>query len=87
MLVHRPPPSYPEVARRLGQEGVVLLIIRVSAAGSVTGVEVVESSGFRLLDRAALDAVRKWRFRPATENGFPVAGTFEHPIRFRLTTS
>ena len=86
-LVHHPPPSYPEAARRLGQKGVVVLSIRVSAAGEVIEVAVAESSGFRLLDRAAVAAVEKWKFRPATENGLPVGGTFEHVIRFHLTAS
>jgi protein TonB len=79
-----PPPHYPRVAHRLGQEGVVQLRIEVAANGRVIDVTVQESSGYRLLDKAALDAVREWRFYPATENGVPVAWTFDHAVRFRI---
>jgi len=63
---------------------VVQLTIQVSATGHVIEVTVKESSGFRLLDKAAVDAVRRWRFFPATENGIPVAWTFDHAVRFLI---
>jgi len=82
-----PPPLYPRAAYKLGQEGVVALTIRVSAAGRVVGVTVRKSSGYRLLDRAAVEAVSKWKFDPATENGVPVAWTFDHAVRFLIEAS
>lgn len=61
------PPAYPP--RALG-DGVVIVELRIDATGTVTGARVVQSaSGF---DQAALDAARKWRFRPAQRAGAPV---------------
>lgn len=79
-----PQPSYPTAALRRGMEGVVTLLVTVDSEGHVTRVRVLESSGHGLLDRAAQDGVRKWRFAPATENGRAVPGAARVPIRFRL---
>ena len=84
LMLSNPSPLYPKVAHRLGQEGVVVLTIRVSAAGRVIDVHVKDGSGYRLLDRAAVDAVSEWRFYPATENGIRVAWTFDHAVRFLI---
>jgi len=81
---HNPKPAYPTEARRRNQEGLVLLLVEVSAQGRASGVTVRESSGFRILDKAALRAVRGWTFRPALRNGVPVASTVEVPVRFFL---
>ncbi|MHA1569384.1 MAG: energy transducer TonB [Alphaproteobacteria bacterium] len=80
-----PLPRYPLTARRRGQEGRVLLRVRVDAAGRPTTVEVRRGSGHAILDGAAARAVRGWRFEPAMRAGQPVAGTVEVPILFRLT--
>jgi len=80
-----PLPLYPLVARRLGMEGVVLLDVRVAPDGSPLEVRVRESSGFPLLDDAAVTTVRqRWRFLPARQGGTPVEGRVTVPIRFRL---
>ena len=79
-----PEPNYPAAALRRGMEGVVILLVTVDAEGRVTRVRVLESSGYGLLDRAAQDGVRKWRFDPASENGKAVPGAARVPIRFRL---
>ncbi|MFZ5654400.1 MAG: energy transducer TonB family protein [Pseudomonadota bacterium] len=81
---HRPPPRYPPAARRLGQEGVVELLVALSASGAVTGVAVVESSGAPSLDRAAVAAVRGWRCLPARAGGVAVAAQARQRIRFSL---
>jgi protein TonB len=78
------PPAYPEIARRRGEQGRVLLRVAVSPAGLPVNVSVAESSGFRDLDSAAVNAVEQWRFVPATRAGAPVAATAEVPLRFRL---
>jgi len=83
-IVHAPPPPYPNVSARIGEEGTVQLELDVAANGRVTDARVVKSSGFARLDRAALEAVRKWRLRPATVDGRAVAGTLLHEIVFRL---
>lgn len=81
---HRPPPRYPAMARRLGQEGVVELQVELSAAGRVTEVRVVESSGSARLDAAAVAAVRGWRCEPARVDGIAVAASARQRIRFSL---
>ncbi len=79
------PPSYPEAARRRGEQGRVVLRVDVSADGLPLDVSVAEGSGFPSLDAAAIGAVRQWRFVPATRGGTPVAAAAQVPIRFRLT--
>ena len=66
------PPVYPEIARRRGQQGRVVLHVNVSAEGMPVAVTVAESSGYASLDTAALAAVQQWRFVPATRGGTPV---------------
>jgi protein TonB len=79
-----PPPPYPATARRRGWEGKVLLRVEVSASGSVRDVAVEQSSGFASLDEAAQQAVYRWRFKPALQNGRPVPGLVRVPIHFKL---
>jgi TonB family protein len=70
--VERTAPNYPGAALRLGQEGWVMLSYVISPEGAVTEPMIEDSSGVEALERAALNAVRKWRFSPATRNGVPV---------------
>lgn len=77
-------PVYPARAASAGVEGVVVLLVRVSADGTVSDVEVRRSSGSALLDGEAIRAVRRWRFTPARERGVKVADAVEVPIRFEL---
>lgn len=79
-----PEPVYPALARRRGWQGTVLLDVSVAVDGRVNGVAIHTSSGYTLLDRAALAAVRKWRFIPGEKNGRPVAMTVQVPVRFNL---
>ena len=81
---HNPPPPYPSLARRKGYQGQVVLHVNVSAEGNCTGVVILRSSGYALLDRAAAKAVREWAFEPATRKGIPVAAAADIPIRFVL---
>ncbi len=67
------PPPYPGMARRMGDQGEVRLDVHVGADGTVTEVRLRQSSGSTLLDRTAIDTVRKWRFKPAMVDGQPVA--------------
>ncbi|MBI2313532.1 MAG: energy transducer TonB [Betaproteobacteria bacterium] len=82
--LHTPLPAYPSSARRLGQQGVVLVGVRVSREGIPGEVRLAKSSGFEALDEVALEAVRGWRFSPARRGGEPVASWIEVPVRFRL---
>jgi protein TonB len=67
------PPPYPAAARRMGEQGEVRLDVHVGTDGSVIDVQVRASSGSPALDRSAMDAVRRWRFRPATVDGQAVS--------------
>ncbi|HXV19322.1 MAG TPA: energy transducer TonB [Candidatus Omnitrophota bacterium] len=79
-----PPPRYPEAARRAGQEGLVILWAEVTVEGRADSVTVRQSSGYPILDEAALRAVKKWKFYPAKIGTLPVASRVEVPIRFQL---
>lgn len=82
--VDAPPPRYPRDAQRRGQQGTVLLRVHVDARGNPGDIDIVDGSGARSLDRAAVEAVRRWRFAPAVRNGQPVAGSVQVPIDFTL---
>ncbi|MDR1490869.1 MAG: energy transducer TonB [Desulfovibrio sp.] len=77
-------PVYPELARQRGQEGLVILGVDVDERGNAVRVAVRHSSGFSLLDDAALKRVGRWRFRPAKVAGRSVAGHVLVPVEFRL---
>lgn len=78
------PPVYPALSRRLGEQGQVMLRVLVRANGTPAEVAINYSSGSSRLDRAALDAVRRWRFIPARRGGTPVAAPVLVPISFTL---
>lgn len=82
-----PQPDYPRDAQRRGESGTVVLRVNVAADGSASDVEFVQRSGSQLLDRAAQQAVRKWRFRPATRDKVAVASTVEVPVVFTLAAN
>jgi len=77
-----PSPRYPPIARRRGYEGRVMLYVKVLADGTVGDLEVRETSGHAMLDRAAVKTVRKWKFEPALREGRPRTMWVEVPIRF-----
>ena len=78
------PPQYPRAARRDRIQGRVVMRVRVAADGHAVSAEVADSSGSDLLDRAALAALLRCRFIPATQAGRPVEFQYEVPYRFRL---
>ncbi|NIA05242.1 MAG: TonB family protein [Proteobacteria bacterium] len=79
-----PAPEYPLLARRRGWQGTVLLAVEVKEDGTVGAVSVRTGSTYSILDEAALKAVEKWRFRPATKDGLPVAMEVLVPVHFVL---
>lgn len=81
--VSSPAPKYPPQALRNGDRGTVMVSAEIGVDGTPSEVGVARSSGSRLLDRAAVDAVRHWRFRPAMADGRPVAGRVQVPISFQ----
>jgi protein TonB len=58
--------------------------VKVSLAGRPDSVEIKTSSGHRLLDQAALETVKSWRFRPARHGGQVVSVVLDVPVVFRL---
>jgi len=82
-----PAPVYPRLSRRLGESGLVVVRVFVDVDGQPRQVQVLQSSGHARLDEAAVEGVRKARFRPCTENGQPVAGWARIPIPFELEKS
>jgi periplasmic protein TonB len=79
------PPIYPLESRRRAEQGAVVLELRIDAAGAVTDARVKLSSGHLRLDRAALLALRQWRFHPARRGGTAVAVSIDQTIEFQLT--
>jgi protein TonB len=79
-----PPPSYPALSRRLGEEGRVVLRVYIETNGSAAKAEVYTSSGYTRLDQAALEAVLRWRYVPGKRNGVPEAMWYLVPVEFKL---
>jgi TonB family protein len=79
-----PSPVYPASAKNQGQQGLVQIVVAVNSDGSVKQVSLKKSSGFILLDDAAVRAVKNWQFMPASKNGIQIESQVEIPIRFKL---
>lgn len=79
-----PPPVYPALSRRMGEQGKIVLRMLVNAKGTADKVELRRSSGSSRLDDAALDVVKRWRFVPAKQGDQPVAAWLLIPITFSL---
>lgn len=77
-------PDYPKGARQRGEQGDVILEIRVNAEGTVDDVKVAESSGFAELDEAAVRAAKTAKFSPARSGHAPVASTARLKLQFKL---
>jgi len=82
--LENPAPAYPPLSRRLNEEGKAVVRVWVSAEGRAERVELARSSGFERLDRAALEAVGRWRFVPATQGERTVAASVLVPVAFVL---
>ena len=78
------PPDYPRIAKRRGYQGQTKLKVEVLETGRVGRLEVVSSSGFDILDEAALAAVKEWHFVSGTENGRHTTQWVIVPVRFNL---
>jgi len=75
--------EYPELARKAGLEGLVVVQFVVEPDGSISNIQVIRSAG-KLLDEAAIKAVQQLRFKPGKQRGRPVRVRFSLPIRFKL---
>lgn len=83
--LNNPPPEYPRLSQRAGEEGRVLMKVLVSAEGRPETVDVISSSGFERLDKAAVNAVKQWRFEPARKGGKALSAYVNVPLSFSLT--
>jgi protein TonB len=81
---HCPAASHPRALRERGIEGAVRLAVRISAEGAPADVRVVEGSGWRLFDEAALAQARGCRFVPARRDGIAVESWVQFRVRFAL---
>ena len=84
-LIHRVDPVYPTIAREQRIEGTVKLHVKIGLDGTVQNVETL--SGPPLLTKAAVSAVRQWRYRPMMLNGAPVEADYEVNMVFKLSAS
>lgn len=82
--LHNPKPVYPPFSKRNGEEGKVLLRVKVGADGSALDLDIKQSSGFPRLDNAAREAVAKWRFVPAKRGDEVIESWVTVPITFAL---
>lgn len=78
------PPRYPTIELKKRLEGTVLLRITIEAKGVVSAVEIEKSSGNDALDRAAMEAVIHWKFRPWNDTLGPLSQTLLAPIVFKI---
>ncbi|MGD2113471.1 MAG: TonB family protein [Acidobacteriota bacterium] len=78
-----PQPQYTEIARKARLQGVVIVQAIIDKQGTVTNVKVLKGLGMGL-DQAAVEAIKKWKFEPATLNGKPVAVYYNLTVNFRL---
>jgi len=84
-IVFRVNPLYPEPARRMRREGIVVVRAEIGRDGDVRDAAVTMAQPPNLgFEQSALDAVRAWKFRPATIEGRPVAVLYHLTVRFRL---
>jgi len=79
-----PPPAYPALARKRRYEGTVILEVLVNKNGRVTDLKIYHSSGYAVLDEAALETVKDWQFQPGKRGETAIDMWVRVPIRFNL---
>lgn len=82
--LNNPAPYYPNAAKQRGIQGKVLLNVVVKTDGSPLTVAVSRTSGSTILDEAALEAVRNWKFVPARRSGETVQANVIVPVEFKI---
>ena len=82
----KPPnkPKYPRLAKRKNQQGTSIIRAKISKFGTVDEVRLHQTSGYRLLDKSAMNALRDWQFKPATQAGVTVIAWVQVPVKFQL---
>ena len=79
-------PRYPQIALEMGEEGDSIVTFTMGLDGSASNVKLAGTSGNRLFDRAAVDAVSKTRFNPALQHCSKLAGLYGIHVVFRQST-
>ena len=79
-----PHPPYPMIARKEGWQGKLILNVFVNKNGKVKNVELLKSSGYKILDNVSLQTVKKWSFKPAQLGKRYVEDNIKIPLRFVL---
>ena len=82
--LHNPPPDYPRMSKRLGEQGRVVVKVLIGEDGRAQKVELLTTSGFERLDKSAMDAAMRWRYVPGKRGGVPEAMWYQVPIQFTL---
>lgn len=82
-FIHREIPVYPQIARRLGKEGKVVLRLTLNERGELINIEVIEGAPYGFTE-SAIEAVKKSKFSPAIKNGKPISCRAILPVRFVL---
>ena len=82
--LNNPPPIYPAISQRLGEQGKVLLRVLIGKNGSALRGDIEQSSGFERLDQAALRAARQWRDVPGQRDGIAEDMWYTVPIVFGI---
>ena len=82
--LQNPAPPYPPLARRMGEQGRVVLRVLVNTEGAAERVDLRQSSGSPRLDESALETVKRWKFVPARQGDQPVSAWVLVPISFSL---
>lgn len=79
-----PLPPYPQVSKRMGEMGTSIVRAYIDEEGRVQDIQLKKSSGYDRLDQAALDGIRKWRFKPGTSNGTAQPMWVNVPMKWEL---
>lgn len=79
-----PAPTYPAIAKRLNEQGSVILRVLVTPSGTAGEVAIKDSSGYPRLDRAAIEAVKRWKFIAASDGVVNISAWVIVPIHFSI---
>jgi periplasmic protein TonB len=82
--LHNPPPDYPRMSKRLGEQGRVVVKVLIGEDGRPQKAELFTSSGFERLDKSAMEAAMRWRYVPGKRGGVAEAMWYQVPIQFTL---
>lgn len=77
-------PAYPRIARQRGWEGTVKLMALIEKDGTINQIDIIESSGYGILDKEALKTVKMWKFSPARSGLMRFSSRISIPIQFAL---